>query len=373
MPDSPIKVLMVHKLPPPQGGMAVVAEMLFRKSVQDPEIDIEVVDTATRWRGVHQTEIWRRAVGGSVQMIRDCYRFWQSIDRRRPDIIYLNTPGGMAMLRDIVMLWLARLFGLRSALHLHFGRVPVLLRNGGLQGAICHRAIALATTVIALDEYTLQAVKVAFQRKKVIKIPNCLDREELDLKSAPTKPTDHKPGLPRVTYVGWVISTKGVLELVQAAAKVSSTIPFELEIIGPEDPDYGVLLRRAGAAMGQNLIFRGEQPHSCAMQLLRQSDIFCLPSYTEGFPISVMEAMALGKPVIGTDVGAIAEMLRDEAGDCGIVVLPRDVAGLERALITLLSDASKRVEMGGQARRVFDSRYSLEVVFQRLKKVWLMN
>lgn len=370
MTDSPVKVLMVHKLPPPQGGMAAVAKMLVRKSNQDPKVDMEVVDIAVRWRTVDQLEIWRRVSGGLIQMMRDCYRFWRSIRHRRPDVIYLNTASGLAMIRDIAMLRIARCFGLRTALHLHFGRVPDLLRNNGLQGLICLHALALANTIIVLDERTFQTVTKAFPRKTVFKIPNCLDRDALMCESEAKDPADRKPDLLRVTYIGWVIPSKGVLELVRAAAKVTNNIPFELEIIGPENPEYGASIRQEGASLGQNLIFRGEQPHSRTMQLLRQTDIFCLPSYTEGFPISVMEAMALGKPIIGTDVGAIAEMVRDDGGDCGIVVPPRDVPALSQALLALLSASSRRSEMGCRGLQIFDSRYTLDIVFERLRTVW---
>ena len=63
--------------------------------------------------------------------------------------------------------------------------------------------------------------------------------------------------------------------------------------------------------------------------LLSASDVFVLPSYTEGFPNVIIEAMAMGKPIIATSVGAIPEML-DEG--CGVVVPPKDADSLQKAL-----------------------------------------
>ncbi len=104
-----------------------------------------------------------------------------------------------------------------------------------------------------------------------------------------------------------------------------------------------------------------------AMELLAASEGLVLPSYTEGFPNVVVEAMAMGKPVIATDVGAIPDML---AGGCGVVVLPRDTDALRAALETVMGDPVLRRTMGERGRSKAISAYSVEAVFNRLLGIW---
>jgi glycosyltransferase involved in cell wall biosynthesis len=103
------------------------------------------------------------------------------------------------------------------------------------------------------------------------------------------------------------------------------------------------------------------------MEFLAQASVFVLPSYTEGFPNAVLEAMALGKPIIGTRVGAIPEML---TGDCGVLIAPKNAREIRDALKLLLNDNELRKRLAGKARARVTEEYSLESVFHRYKQVW---
>jgi len=79
------------------------------------------------------------------------------------------------------------------------------------------------------------------------------------------------------------------------------------------------------------------------------SDVVVLPSLREGTPLVLLEAMACGKPVVATRVGGIPEIV--EHGEGGLLVRPKDVEGLSKAILTLLEDPGLREEMGKKARR----------------------
>ena len=91
--------------------------------------------------------------------------------------------------------------------------------------------------------------------------------------------------------------------------------------------------------------------------LLRAMDVFCLVSYKEGLPLSVIEAMACGLPVVATNIDGLREVVRP--GINGMLVEPDDHHALARALVQLVSDPSRRRAMGAEARRVASDRYSL--------------
>ena len=109
------------------------------------------------------------------------------------------------------------------------------------------------------------------------------------------------------------------------------------------------------------VVFEGEKKHDDALSMLSQASIFTLPSYTEGFPNAVLEAMAFEKPIIATDVGAIPDMLQG----CGMVIQKENVDALENALVKLLEDEELCESLGKAAKQKIEQEYSLERVFNK--------
>lgn len=366
-----MRVLLVSKLPPPRGGIATWTELVVAQARQDKDVDLHLVDINPRWRRVDQIEVWRRCVGGGMQLLRDMRRVRKALRQTRPAVLHLCTSGHLSFLRDVVLLRAAASFDVRGVLHLRFGRVPELLKSTTWEKSLAGCAMRLADTVVAIDERTRVSVQAMFPEKRVRKVPNCVEPENVRPLPGHLQ-SGREPGRLRVAYIGWIIRTKGVLELVEAARRVAGEMAFELELIGPSEAAYLAEIRRTGAALGKSLLIRGELNHVQAMQALEQADVCVLPSYSEGFPNVVMEAMALGKPVIGTDVGAIPEMLGAERGAaCGLVVPPRDVDALAGALRTLLGDQSLRERLGRAGEAKVRAEYSVQVVFGQLKALWL--
>jgi glycosyltransferase involved in cell wall biosynthesis len=135
---------------------------------------------------------------------------------------------------------------------------------------------------------------------------------------------------------------------------------------GPADPAYlrSVTERHQPPA---SVSFLGELPHAEVLAMMARCDLFVLPSHTEGFPNVVVEAMALGCPVVATDVGAIAEILGDGSG---VVVAPSDAAGLAAALRELMTDPVRRAELADRAQARVHRRYRLQGVLRQYADLW---
>src|SRR5690606_6695787 len=137
-------------------------------------------------------------------------------------------------------------------------------------------------------------------------IPNCVDFSDLPFNER--KLSDEKIAL----FVGWVVPSKGIAELL-TSWNVIKPLNWRLNIIGPGSPDYIDSLKRQFSGSGVEFI--GELPHDVAMRAIAACDVFVLPSYTEGFPNVILEAMALSRAIVATEVGAIPEMLSDGCGE----------------------------------------------------------
>ena len=132
----------------------------------------------------------------------------------------------------------------------------------------------------------------------------------------------------------------------------------------PYDTEYKNGLERKYKC--ENVVFLGEKPHDEAMKIVASSSVFTLPSYTEGFPNAVLEAMALEKPIVATSVGAIPDMLCG----CGVVVPPENSRELENALSDLISNEELRNDFAKKAKHKMLGEYTIDKIFESYKTIW---
>jgi len=150
-----------------------------------------------------------------------------------------------------------------------------------------------------------------------------------------------EPGRRTILFVGDLIPEKGVPELLAAHAALRG-LDVELCLIGD-----GPL--RGGSTGGERVRYLGRLPQQELPAWYRAADLLVLPSHSEGSPVTLMEALSLGTPVVATAVGGIPDLLREDA--VGRLVPPGDVPALEKVLRELLSDPGSIARMREGIRR----------------------
>lgn len=291
----------------------------------------------------------------------------------RPKLVHVCTSGGLATPRDILTLRIIKHFGVPSLIHYRMGQIPRIFKEKGREWRWTVTAMNLADVVVTLDCRSEACVRQCLPDKRVITLPNMVEVDEIDAICANTGTAVGKPAGFHVTFVGQVLPEKGVAELVEAAAKLAHR-GLHLNVIGPISTSFMASLQKTAAAAGSMdwFHYHGPKPHDDAVRMIAAADLFTLPSYSEGFPNVVAEAMALGKPILATAVGAIPEML-DIGGpeECGVVVPPREVEPLAAALERLLAtEPSYRLEIGKRARQRAERLYSAPGSSRLLTDLW---
>jgi glycosyltransferase involved in cell wall biosynthesis len=159
--------------------------------------------------------------------------------------------------------------------------------------------------------------------------------------------------------VGGLLRTKGV-DLVLRAVSLLLREGFELlSVVIGTGPEEGALRRLAQVLdIEENVHFMGALPHDEVMQHMASCDVFCLPSWKEGFGVVYLEAMASGKPVIACAGEGIEDVVED--GATGLLVNPQDLADLVRALRSLLAQPEERLAMGERAKKAVLAGYTWE-------------
>lgn len=176
------------------------------------------------------------------------------------------------------------------------------------------------------------------------------------------RPRRHEGRGARLTFTGSLSTLKGVPILLEAIAKLRDRDDLVLEI-GGDGPERAALEASVDRmAIRKHVRFLGYQSSDQVRALLQRSDVFVLPSFAEGVPVVLMEAMASGVPVVTTRIAGVPELVED--GQSGLLVPPGDVDALAAAITRLLDDGDLRDRMGAAGRtaveRQFDSRQEAE-------------
>jgi glycosyltransferase involved in cell wall biosynthesis len=175
-----------------------------------------------------------------------------------------------------------------------------------------------------------------------------------------------------VACIGQLTPAKGQEEFLRAAARIASMrSDVEFVVAGDEYEDgrpFTRHLNKVAAELGlaARVRFMGYVRH--IVELLAAVDVVVVPSWDEGFSLVALEAMAARRPVLASNVGGIAGIIRDNA--TGLLVSPRDVRALTDKLLWMVSDGPLRERLAAQAQRDAHARFSRDNVIDQIESVY---
>lgn len=259
---------------------------------------------------------------------------------------------------------LGRLFGKPVLLHLHGSELKVFydgLPNWGRK--VFGKQLERAAVVLVLSESWRQFVQHVAPNAKIEVLPNYVLLPTLDPKRSSVQ---HDPV--RILFLGRIGQRKGVYDLLHAVRGINVRgIRIHLTIGGDGEIDTA---RRVADELGLHALIdfpgwiSGERKHEYFMQ----TDLYVLPSHNEGLPLSVLEAMSYGLPVVTTNVGGVPELVRD--GEDGFLITPGDIEALENAICRMVLNPDLRKSMGASARTRVEEKYSRERVLPQLDELY---
>jgi glycosyltransferase involved in cell wall biosynthesis len=354
------RVIFLSSLPPPAGGISTWTRILLERGLPDGW-EPALVNTAAAagddvfarallsWRQVDRT---RRIVGG----------LRRELTRGDAAVVHLNiAPLAVGILRDWVCARLARNRGVPVVVH-HHGLTPALLDapNARFLLPILDRLMRLATVNIVMNEPSRAFVAERLRDPDAVieNVPNFFDERSMPEPGLEPRNPDR---VRKVAFVAGMTLIKGAPLVVEVARELPDV---EFHLYGKVYDEVRADLDAAPA----NAVIHGEVDHDSVVAGLRDADLFLFPTiHPEGFPYGVLEAMAMGLPVVSTRVGAIPEMVEHERGG---LLCERSAAALAAAVESLLSDEDRRARMGGFNRDKASRLYTYPPVARRLSAIY---
>jgi glycosyltransferase involved in cell wall biosynthesis len=209
-----------------------------------------------------------------------------------------------------------------------------------------------------------------FIREKILKEENCFLVEGSGVDTQKYVPSEVTNPVPVVFLASRLLIEKGILEFMEALQLLRAKgCQFQAMIAGDIDSGNPGSVSAEQVKAWKELGLAKFLGHQTDMvSLLKRIDIACLPSYREGLPMSLLEAMAAGKPVVTTDAPGCRSTVRD--GKNGFLVPVKNASALADALETLIQDPKLRAQMGAQSRELALSLFSSERITTEIANIY---
>lgn len=256
-------------------------------------------------------------------------------------------------------------------------KIPVVLRLNGSDAYFCYldgrknkfknrfherRALVKADGIISVSDFTAKITQQVFNIEKAYTvIPNGVNVERF-------KPISHKDDAKIILYFGGIIRKKGLLEIPHYFNIVSEQLPeAELVLIGKDMPDISSGNGSTKAMMEslfseealKKVHFLGSKPYEEIKDYINRAAVCIFPSYAEAMPVSWLEAMALEKAIVGSDIGWSNEII--ENGNNGFKVNPKDYSTFANRIIELLDNDELKNKIEKEARITILKTFSTQV------------
>jgi glycosyltransferase involved in cell wall biosynthesis len=284
-------------------------------------------------------------VHGSLD-VRAVFRIRALLERERVDVlqthamIEVNAVGRIA----------GRLAGVPVLSHMHIENfLPPNPARRAVVRFVDNTTARLCTRIVAVSEDTRRALERQGYPRRIEVVPNGVELP-------PDPPNGAGDG---VVEVARLAPVKGQRELIEALAQLDGDVRVtlvgrDIEHGGAYEDELRALAERLGVA--DRVEFAGFRDDAC--ELMGRAALVVLPSWTEGLPMTLLEAMARRRAVVATPVGGTPEVVAD--GETGVLVPPRDPERLADALRTLLADPERRRQLGDAGRARIEREFSLE-------------
>ncbi|MFK7782574.1 glycosyltransferase family 4 protein, partial [Psychroserpens sp.] len=375
------KILFIGPTPPPYSGPELSMQQFLESEVLNQAFDISFLKTNFRTDNTKKGKL-------DVSMLTNFFFFFSKLLKllitKRPNLVYYPiTPTQIGWIgRDVWTILLSKIFGAKVIIHLRGSHFKL---NFQQFNPIIKRLVGFSLKKV--DSAVVQAKYLDDQFSPYIdasKVSVLYQAMDIDQYSNNYKVEIEKG---KVLVMGHMTKAKGYTDILKIIPDLCEEFPYLKfyfagnirrgergvfynqytgEKIEYEDP-FEVESQILNSAYKNNYANLGIISGDDKMKHLQSTDIFLTASYSEGFSRSLLEAMAIGKPVVFTPVGAHREVF--ENGVHGFSFIPGDLVGLKKALQSALKDLDKRLTIGRTNRDYVVSEFSIQKISYDFKTI----
>lgn len=339
-----MKILLVSPLPPPAGGIATWTEK-YLSYCKNNSVDVSIVNIALSGSRGKQINTKKNVFDEISRTKRILYNLKSQIKINTPDIVHLNTScSKYGLFRDFLCAAFLKKKNIPFILQCHCD-VKNHIRNR-FSELFLKKMVKSAGVVLLLNSRSKEYIESLCSTECKV-IPNFVEETMI----FPCYKVREK--IRNAVYVGHVNKSKGCLEIIEAAKRLPEC---HFILVGPVSAEIEAIDKP------NNVEMTGAKTPCEVKKYLREADVFVFPSYSEGFSLSLTEAMATGLPCIVTEVGANKDMIEDAGG---IVVGLKNVTAILEAF-EVMSSLEIRKRMSVFNIEKVRNSYTTDVVMKEI-------
>jgi glycosyltransferase involved in cell wall biosynthesis len=342
----------VGPTPPTVGGISTFITSLIESDLRK-EYDLQIFSTNRLLSRRLSFFTKGLSVNGEIDIFCQLANFFYTMQHlmffplrvllQRPHLVHINTPSYWSFWENIAYVFFSKMVGIPVLLHIHGGEFDKFYSNGNsLQKNFIRLAMNLPEEVVALSTFW----KLFFEEKigvqtKVVVINNFVSAPKYSSKDVDEYERERRVEV--LFFGGTDARRKGIFTLISAIPKVLQGF-FNVHFTLVCKNDFESIKRIIKVSQIEKAVSVFSQiSETEKIRLLHDSDIFVLPTFSEGLPIALLEAMAVGLPIISTPVGSIPEVVHE--GENGYLIEPGNFEELAKKIIFLSSSVKIRKKM----------------------------
>lgn len=347
-----------------QGNGGIISwSKKFIKTFASDVYNLIPLDRSVTGRNQEDNGFVKRFLAGLTQIGKIIPVVEKTIIERNVNLLHTTTSGSLGTWRDYKVAQLCRKHDVKCVMHCRYGCITEDLHRA-FYGRFLLKTMSLYDQVWVLDNRSANTLRQYGELAEKVRVtPNSIEVKP-NIVIAP-KSYRH------VAFIANLVPEKGLFELVKAFVCLKRN-DMRLSIVGTGAIDVIDKVKHiAGNQLGKTVFMLGRLPNNEAIEFMKKVDILALPTYMshEAFPISILEAMSLGKLVISTHRAAIGDMLTGLDGKpCGLFVRERSVEDIIDGLKWCLDHNSEADILCRKAYEKVYSCYRTEVVYNLYKQ-----
>lgn len=274
------------------------------------------------------------------------------------EIVHIHLSESFSAIRKTIFFALGKLARKKIIVHFHSFSPETTIR--GKHWRIYRYLFSNADRVIVLSEMWKEYVNETFHLgDKVVVIYNPCNVSILNKQYIKQR---------QILYAGTLNSRKGYSDMIQAFAKIEKTFPdWKIIFAGNGEIETAKALA-ASLGIEDRTVFSGWVGGEQKDKIFKESTIFCLPSYAEGFPMAVLDAFAYGLPVITTPVGGIPDIAVD--GQNMLLFNPGDINGLSEQMSRLIADEHLRSDLSKASLQLANTTFNIDTINRQIEELY---
>lgn len=379
------QVLIYAPFPPPHAGPEVVSEILFRDWKENP--DCALFPSNVRKDNASKGMLDLSGILNVAWKLG--HLFFVFLKHRPKKFYFLLSSGKVGFFRDVVLIRMARFFMSSPVAHYHGSNFRNFFQSASPRYRKFIRWGMRSVDLLLVLGHSVKKDFEGIYPNRIEVLPNPLDPRLAPL-AGKFRSLESRSGKIRLLYLGHLGFAKGFYDLLVVMDRIlQKRSDVELLISGDFTTNPGSQIEFLSGSVrdyygkhfseiGKKIRSIAENPHPSIRyfgfvtgeekyRLYARSDIFVLPSYTEGFPLSLLEGVAFGLPSVVGRVGVLPEFFQDK--NHVHFVSPGDHDGLEEKLTHLIESRPEREAMGNAARSRAESLFAAQPIQNRLKEL----